>query len=67
MKINDDQWFFCELCDTMSYTFECCGNTACNGGGCDKCGELWKEVWEKIHAGDHPPQESVRFVPKELS
>ena len=28
---------WCDLCDCYSVLFDCCKNSTCNGGGCEKC------------------------------
>jgi len=61
MEIKPENWFFCELCDTVSYKFDCCKNTACNGGGCDQCKELCAEIIRMINAGKVPAKETVPF------
>lgn len=35
-----ERFFWCETCRSVSYRFECCGATVCNGAGCEKCGEM---------------------------
>lgn len=60
----DGRWFFCELCDTVSLRLPCCGNTTCNGGGCEKCDKEWDEAWEMIHNGTAPKKEDIPFIPK---
>ena len=59
MKIKLENWFYCELCRTVAYKFECCGNTSCNGSGCKACSDLWEYVHELIDNGEAPPQESL--------
>lgn len=36
---------FCGVCDCVSYRYICCGNLACNGGGCGDCHPLANKVW----------------------
>lgn len=37
MPVNPNNFFYCEECQDISYRFECCGNTVCNGSGCEIC------------------------------
>ena len=59
MEIKKENWFFCVLCDTVSYKFDCCGNIACSGGGCDKCKELNPEIWKIVNEGKAPNKDEV--------
>ena len=36
-KPKRDNWFYCELCQTIAYRHDCCGNISCSGGGCEIC------------------------------
>ena len=36
MNLLSSGWFYCGQCGPQ-YEFACCGNTTCNGGGCDQC------------------------------
>ena len=55
-KVKDENWGYCELCDCISYHFDCCGNSLCNGGGCDVCcPDHHKLIEEMIMFGKHPP------------
>lgn len=65
---KEENWFYCAMCDTVSYKFDCCGNTICNGGGCDKCSgpigsrtgnEPWDQVWRLVKTKQHPPIEEM--------
>jgi hypothetical protein len=41
VEIKKENWFYCDLCDSISYDFKCkCGASACNGAGCDECKDL---------------------------
>ncbi len=59
MKIKAEGWFYCTLCATVAYDFECCKGTSCNAGGCDKCAEIWDEVSRRVDAGEHPPEQEL--------
>lgn len=55
----EGRWFYCELCGTVAIKMPCCGNTSCNGGGCDKCDKDWEEAREMIHNGTAPSADSI--------
>lgn len=40
--------FWCECCESVSYRFICCGNSACNAGGCDMCIPIWQNINVKL-------------------
>lgn len=45
--IPHDYWHYCLLCETSVVTCPDCGNSSCNGSGCDKCKDtLWPAVDE---------------------
>lgn len=54
VELKADNWFYCPGCETVAYRFDCCGHTSCNGGGCERCNELWDEVWRRIRSGEAP-------------
>ena len=58
-EIKDERWFYCSLCHTAAYDFECCENTSCNAGGCDHCEDRY-EINLRIVEGDHPPLGRLR-------
>lgn len=58
MELKDSRWFFCALCQTVAYHFECCENISCSGGGCDVCMNR-SEVDQRVVEGNHPPQTPV--------
>jgi len=63
MKIKQKNFGWCATCDCVSYHFECCGNTTCNGagGGCkNKCEDIYDEVREMIQSGQHPSIEKLK-------
>lgn len=41
-------WKWCTLCRCPTVIYTCCGNTICNGGGCNKCDETYEETNEII-------------------
>lgn len=61
MGIKRSRWFYCTLCTTVAYDFECCEGTSCNAGGCGEgeCMDLWEEVQRRIDAGEHPPEQEL--------
>jgi hypothetical protein len=59
VTLNRENWFFCPNCEQVAYKFDCCGNTSCNGGGCDLCNEIWDEVWRLIRIGAAPQLEAA--------
>lgn len=36
-KPKQENWFYCEHCQTVAYQHDCCGNISCSGGGCKVC------------------------------
>ena len=66
--LKDENWFVCGTCgDRIAYKFECCGNSSCNGGGCDVCcGEtkLYREIELRVDYGLHPLV--MRYSPNEM-
>lgn len=59
IELKDANWFYCGGCETASYKFDCCGNSSCNGGGCEQCTEAWEEVWRRIKSGEAPTKERL--------
>lgn len=54
-SLKDENWRICGTCgDCVAYKYECCGNTSCNGGGCDVCHDLHNEIRLRIEYGLHP-------------
>lgn len=53
MEIKKENWFYCTGCAHVSYRFDCCGNSSCNGGGCDKCKEFRDHVYKLIEEGKY--------------
>lgn len=49
-----ERWFYCCLCRDVSYKFECCNNTFCNGGGCEICKEHHQIIKELIEYKEYP-------------
>jgi hypothetical protein len=49
VTIKPENWFWCDLCECVSYNYECeCHGSWCNAGGCDKCHEL-RMMLERLH------------------
>lgn len=60
MLFPDGNFFYCGTCCHVSFRFACCGNTACNAGGCDQCNEFNREsIFDLIEAGHYPHIESL--------
>lgn len=56
MKLIEENWFWCNLCECISYNFQCsCHGSYCNCGGCDKCLPLRNLVKEAIKNNNHIP------------
>lgn len=47
-ELNNERFFYCKLCRTASYSFECCEATTCNAMGCEKCRPIYEEAWKRI-------------------
>lgn len=62
-RINPEKFFYCKECETVSYRFDCCGNSYCNGSGCEKCDELHSVIGKMINEGEHPPIENLPQIP----
>lgn len=44
---DKNRFFVCKQCCQISYEFECCEGTVCNGGGCKECFNLNLDAdWE---------------------
>jgi hypothetical protein len=53
--IQDERFFYCTGCHSVSYRQHCCDEPICTGGGCDQCNkELAAEAYRRIDAGEHP-------------
>ena len=55
MVVKHENWFFCQQCNEVSYKFDCCMGTTCNGLGCDKCHDDNLAISDMIQKGEHPP------------
>lgn len=53
-------------CDSISYKFDCCGNTACNGSGCDECMALNPKIWRIVNEGKAPSKDEVPHIKDDL-
>jgi len=49
---KNENWLWCELCDTIAYRFECCNHLSCSGGGCDKCQDMHEQVRDILNNGE---------------
>jgi len=58
-KLKKKIGFFCETCDSISYSYDCCGNSACNGSGCDKCKGYNSIIWKLVDEGKCPSKDEV--------
>lgn len=52
----DGKWKFCPLCKEAVILCEKCGNTTCNGGGCDECEDDFQK-WFKMSS-----EERAKFL-----
>ena len=58
--IKRDNFFYCDICDEVSYDFECeCGATLCNGAGCEKCTPLFDILRQYYNEGLFPTKEEA--------
>jgi hypothetical protein len=48
------RWEWCYTCGTAIISCEHCGNSSCNGGGCEKCHSDFEEVGRIIRADREP-------------
>ena len=48
-----DWWVWCERCGEAALKCPWCGNTDCNGGGCDECLEAFGAI-QALDAYDRP-------------
>jgi hypothetical protein len=40
-KLDNENWFWCDVCQKVSYDFKCqCQGTSCNAISCKKCYKL---------------------------
>lgn len=59
--IKKENWFYCDVCDTLSYDTKCeCLSTLCNAGGCDKCDLILREVDAAICSGCYPSIDEIK-------
>ena len=64
-KPKPENWFYCELCQTVSYRHDCCGHVSCSGRGCDVCcqgrevSDGPSEVIERMIRGGKAPDKST--------
>ena len=64
-KPKQENWFYCELCKTVAYKHDCCGNISCSGGGCKVCcqgrevSDGPSEVIERMICDGTAPDEST--------
>lgn len=59
-------FFHCVECDDDSYKFDCCGNSICNGSGCEVCNndELRQEILNQLDQGYMDLANDKEFVEK---
>ena len=58
VTINSDNWFWCDVCENVSYIYGCeCHGSLCNAGGCDKCHELSEAIRELVRLDMIPSKE----------
>lgn len=58
-------WFWCTTCHVQAVHFDCCNNSTCNGGGCDKCTEDSKAI-TALPESELPPKESIPHTREQL-
>lgn len=57
--LKEENWFYCCLCDEVSYKFDCCGKTTCGGSSCDICKYKYYEIKALILQGKCPRYEKL--------
>jgi hypothetical protein len=56
--INPENFFWCDLCDRISYDYQCeCRSSYCNAGGCPECQKL-RELVEMAYVVNDIPSEA---------
>ncbi len=63
MTIEFSRWFWCERCNYPSIECESCGNSSCNGGGCERCLADFIEVAGLIAEGKAPAKDQIPLRP----
>lgn len=57
--MSDLCWCWCETCKSPMVWCEYCGNMSCNGSGCEKCDDMFKQAVAVINAGKAPSKEEI--------
>ena len=59
------KFIWCETCGTYSVIFDCCQNSSCNGGGCEKCHEESVEFSKgKVYISDYLSEKEIETLYK---
>jgi hypothetical protein len=53
------KWHYCDTCRLVAIQCEKCGNTSCNGGGCDDCFNDFEEASQMIRSGVAPKKDGL--------
>ena len=62
-KLNIDNWKWCEICETITYLYDCdCAGSLCNCGGCCDCDWQRNLAMEALKSGNHPTEESLKRI-----
>lgn len=59
------KWVWCNLCKRAVIVCERCGNTSCNGGGCEDgyCYDDFEYVTKMVGTGELPSEDDIKQVP----
>lgn len=53
------KWYYCTVCRTAAVHYDCCGNSSCNAGGCEKCIPNSDYITELLRTGNHPDEKEL--------
>jgi hypothetical protein len=55
-----DRWYWCSHCRRAAISCDHCGNSSCNGSGCDLCNKDFDEVIDITNKGLAPKKEELK-------
>jgi hypothetical protein len=53
------KWYYCDRCETVCVKCDSCGNSSCNGGGCEICDDDFKISHQMIENGTAPLKDGL--------
>lgn len=60
------KWYWCELCKCPCIRCDVCGNTSCNGSGCEACQIDFENAISMINSGEIAYSSDMEVIPDRM-